>query len=322
MLGTINNKPVNMESNLTQNLAAEITREASKQTYFTIKLFVDRDLVEHAYRAYAYFRWIDDVLDEHAGTQPEKIAFVGRQEALLEACYQDQVPNDLGLEEHMLVELVQNDSGMNPGLQSYLRNMMVVMKFDAERRGRRISEAELFEYSQALATSVTEAMNYFIGHDEPLLQHESRYLAVTAAHITHMLRDTQEDVEAGYFNIPLEYLHKTGISPGDVKSSPYRKWVCARVGLARRYFSEGRQSIAQNRNLRRRLVGFAYSARFEWMLRTIERDNYCLRSAYQQRKSFSAGLWMIWTTLVSMLTSPWNTPESRHLGTNPMRASD
>jgi hypothetical protein len=85
---------------------------------------------------------------------------------------------------------------------------------------------------------------------------------------------------------------------------------------------EGKPSIAQTKNLRRRLVGYAYSARFEWMLRTIERDNYCLRTGYQNRKSLPAGLWMSWVTLVSMLTSPWNKPESSHLVANPIITSE
>ncbi len=45
-------------------LAADITRAASKQTYYTIRFLVDRSLVEDAYRAYAYFRWVDDCLDQ------------------------------------------------------------------------------------------------------------------------------------------------------------------------------------------------------------------------------------------------------------------
>jgi phytoene/squalene synthetase len=318
----INNRQLNMENYLAQNLAAGITRAASKQTYYTIKLLVDRDLVEDAYRAYAYFRWVDDVLDERAGTQAEKIAFVNRQSALVEACYQGKETDDLCDEEIMLSKLVQNDSGENPGLQSYLRSMMAVMKFDAERRGRIILEAELFEYSCSLATAVTDAMNYFIGHHEPVLQHEARYLAVTAAHITHMLRDTQEDVSAGYFNIPGEYLQKHSISPWEIESVSYRKWTCSRVGLARRYFLVGKGSIAQMKNLRRRLVGYAYSARFEWLLRTIERDNYCLRSAYQKRKSLPAVLWMSWATMLSLLASLWIKPRSRALAANPFRTSE
>jgi phytoene/squalene synthetase len=307
------------ENHLTQPLAAEITRSASKQTYYTIRLFVDRDLVDDAYRAYGYFRWVDDIIDEHAATQAEKVAFVNRQMDLLEACYRGENPIDLSPEERMLAELVCSDSGKNPGLQSYLRNMMAVMKFDADRCGRIITEAELFEYTQALATSVTDAMDYFIGHKDPAPQHEARYLAVTAAHITHMLRDTRADIAAGYFNIPGEYLQKNGISPRDVENGSYRRWVCSRVRLARRYFAGGRESITQNKNLRRRLAGFAYSARFEWMLRTIERDNYCLRYEYKERKGISAGLWMSWVTLRSMLSLPRENPESHDLSANPLQ---
>ncbi len=187
-------------------LAAKITKSASKQTYYTIRFFADRGRVDDAYRAYGYFRWLDDVLDAEIGSKSEKIAFVNRQKSLLEACYRGEIPDGLCTEEWMLVDLVRNDTEKNSGLQSYLRNMMAIMVFDAERRGQAISQAELSGYSRALAVAVTEAMYYFIGHDDPSPNHEARYLAVTAAHIIHMLRDALEDTEAGYFNIPREYL--------------------------------------------------------------------------------------------------------------------
>ncbi|MGB5845824.1 MAG: squalene/phytoene synthase family protein [Anaerolineales bacterium] len=308
--------------NIDQSLAAEITKSASKQTYYTIRLFVDRELVNVAYQAYGYFRWVDDILDSHAGTRAEKITFVNRQKDLLEACYRGEAPKDLCIEEYMLAELVRSDSGKNPGLQSYLRNMMAVMMFDAERCGRRISEAELSEYTRALATSVTDAMYYFIGHNEPAPRHEARYLAVTAAHITHMLRDTLEDNETGYFNIPGEYLRMHGISPRDVKSQVYQDWICSRVKLARTYFEDGRRTLAQVKNWRCCFVGYAYSARFEWMLRAIERDNYCLRSEYRERKSLLTGLWMSWTTLASMFASPWIKAKQRNPAAQTVRVKE
>ena len=43
-------------------LAPSITKTASKQTYYTIRFLVDRERVADAYRAYAYFRWVDDTL--------------------------------------------------------------------------------------------------------------------------------------------------------------------------------------------------------------------------------------------------------------------
>jgi phytoene/squalene synthetase len=215
--------------------------------------------------------------------------------------------------------LVRNDTEKNSGLQSYLRNMMAVMIFDAERRGQVISQAELSGYSRGLAVAVTEALYYFIGHDDPSPSHESRYLAVTAAHITHMLRDAIEDLEAGYFNIPREYLQTRGIASQDVNSQAYREWVCGRVQLARMYFKAGRECTAQVKNLRCRLAGFAYTARFEWMLRAIERDHYCLRPEYPERKSLRAGLWIGWLTLSSMFTFPRLRVEPRTLAVQPVR---
>ena len=47
----------------TAALAESITRTGSKQTYYTARLMVDKDLVSDFCRAYAYFRWIDDIID-------------------------------------------------------------------------------------------------------------------------------------------------------------------------------------------------------------------------------------------------------------------
>lgn len=307
--------------NLTSNhsLAAAITREASKQTYYTIRFLVDRKWVEDAFRAYAYFRWLDDILDEGEIPTRRKSAIINRQKHIIEACYRGNPSSDLCVEERMLADLVHNDDGRNPGLQSYLTNMMAVLEFDADREGRLISQAELDKYSRSLSVAVTDAMHYFIGHDDPLPEDKAGYAAVNAAHIVHMLRDTQEDNQLGYFNIPREYLQEHEISPKDVDSQAYQEWVCSRVKLARELFKQGRISLAQIKNFRCRLVGFAYSARFEWMLRTIERDNYCLRSEYEVRKSLSAGLWMVWHTLTSVLVSPWIRARNGSAAANPLQ---
>jgi len=230
-------------------LAASITKAASKQTYYTIRLLADRERVADAFRAYAYFRWVDDSLDAEAGSKSavreveasERSAFVNRQKSLLEECYRGESPRDVNPEEKMLVELIRGDTEKNSGLQSYLRNMMAVMVFDAGRRGRLISQAELNEYTRWLASSVTEAMHYFIGHYCYSPNNEARYLAVTAAHITHMLRDTFDDIQAGYYNIPREVLEANHISPQDWQSDAYRAWVRSRVDLARVYFRAGRE---------------------------------------------------------------------------------
>ena len=146
-----------------------------------------------------------------------------------------------------------------------------------------------------------ECIHYFIGHDDFAPLDETRYLAVAGAHIAHMLRDTFDDAQIGYYNIPREVLETNHLRPQDVQSEAYRVWVKSRVELAREYFRAGKGYFARVQNPRCRLACLAYIARFEWLLDTFEREDYCLRPQYNERKSAGSGLRMGWLTLSSML---------------------
>ncbi len=282
-------------------LAAAITKKGSSQTYWTIRLLADRKLIPDAFRAYAYFRWADDQIDLQSIPQTEKFAFLERQQGLLAACCLRQPPGPVSPEEQILVDLVQNDPEIKSGLQVYLNNMMSILAFDLERRGRLISRSELVRYSFLLSTAVTEALHYFIGHGCAAPRTKTRYQAVCGAHIVHMLRDAQEDAGLGYYNIPREIILANNLSLTDFSSPAYLAWVASRVRYARLYLNAGRIYISQVKNLRCRLAGYAYTARFEWVLHLIERDQYRLRSAYPERKSLAAGFWMTWRTISSLL---------------------
>jgi phytoene/squalene synthetase len=206
----------------------------------------------------------------------------------------------------MLLDLIRSDHEPNSPLQAYIRNMMSVMLFDAERRGRLISGQELSEYTRHLAVAVTEALHYFIGHDDPSPQSDDRYCAVTAAHITHLLRDTYEDVAAGYFNIPQEFLESRGILPDQVQADAYREWVKSRVQLARANFRAGRDHLARVKSTRCRLAGYAYMARFEGVLDAIEQTDYRLLPQYARRSALIAGSKLVW----SLFTPGFLSPES------------
>jgi phytoene/squalene synthetase len=287
------------------DLPARITKGGSRQTYYTIRFLMDRDRIQDAFRAYAYFRWVDDQLDTGACDPEEKRAILNRQRALLEACYTREFPNVIYPEEQMLVDLVGNDTEKDSGLQIYLHNMMNVMSFDAERRGRQITQAELSQYTLWLSKAVTEYMFFFIGQRNPPPQSAARYLAVCGAHVVHMLRDMVGDIRLGYYNIPSEVLASGPISLDHLDTQPFRKWVYERAQLAHHYFDSGKIYIARVKNFRCRLAGYAYLARFEWMLRAIEQDQYCLRLEYPERKRFRAAVWMAWSVITSFLNIPW-----------------
>lgn len=288
-------------------LAAAITRSASLQTYYTIRFLVDRSRVGDAYRAYAYFRWVDDWLDQEQRSYPERLAFLQRQQTLIAHIQEgfgcETLPEDLAPEERLALDLFCREPDRNSGLYTYAHNMMAVMAFDTERRGRLISQSELDRYTHFLAVAVTESMHYFIGHNCGAPCDESRYQAVSGAHIVHMLRDTLEDVAAGYYNIPQEVLFAGGIAPSNVESLAYRNWVQERVSAARICFAAGKAYLTQVESLRCRLAAYAYIHRFEVVLHSIEREGYLLRAQYPERKGRRRSIemigWALWMALKS-----------------------
>jgi phytoene/squalene synthetase len=265
-------------------LARDITWQGSKQTYYTAKWMVDKDLVSDFFKAYAYFRWVDDVIDVTSRSRKERKSFINRQRKLIEKLYRNERLTDLSLEEEIAVELIQQDRDNEGRLQSFVENMFAIIEFDAHRKDRLISEKELGWYSNSVSKSVTDGLQYFIGNGHPYPVTENRNSAALGAHIAHLLRDMIPDMEDGFINIPQEYLEAKGIQPNEINSEPFRKWVEARVVLARKYFREGKKYLDQLEVLRCKIVGHWYCARFEGVLDAIEQDGFLVRRSYRDRR--------------------------------------
>jgi phytoene/squalene synthetase len=275
-------------------LARSITKKGSVQTYYTARLMVDKDLADDFFRAYAYFRWIDDVIDVTAESDEERLSFMSNQSKLIDDLYQHKPVPDLLPEEEILQDLINNDRGENSGLQSFICNMFAIIEFDARRKGRLISGEELNWYVNTLGKSVTEGLLYFIGNGNPYPDSENRYQAGIAAHISHLLRDTGQDNQDGFYNIPGEYLEEQDIERSDVNNPAYKDWVRKRVDSARVLFEDGKQYLDEVDVLRCKIVGYWYCTRFEVVLDTIEKDGYLLREEYNERRQVGTWLKIIW----------------------------
>jgi phytoene/squalene synthetase len=290
-------------------LARSITKSGSIQTYFTARLMVDKDLVDDFFRAYAYFRWIDDVIDVNSRTDDERITFISNQRQLIDNLFQ-KVPSDsLCAEEEILRDLINNDRWEDSGLQSFIRNMFAIIEFDAHRKGRLISSEELEWYVNTLGRSVTDGLLYFIGNGNSYPDSANRYQAGVAAHISHLLRDMHQDDADGFINIPGEYLELHGINHEDMNDPAYKAWVRERVNLARENFRDGKEYLNTLNNLRCKIVGHWYCARFEVVLDTIESDGYILRREYHERRRLSTWLKIFWLGIYLSflhLVNQWN----------------
>jgi phytoene/squalene synthetase len=281
-------------TNNTAILAQSITHQGSKQTYFTARLMVDKDLTNDFFRSYAYFRWMDDMIDIHSRTDAERINFIERQKKILDGLYRNEDFDDLTSEEQIIADLICNDRSEGSGLESFIRNMFAIIEFDAHRKGRLITRDELVWYTGKLGQSVTDGILYFVGHGHPYPKSKYKYLAATAAHITHLLRDMVRDMADGFINIPREYLDEAGISYENIDSVPFKSWVQERVSQAREYFQDGKIYLDELDVLRSKIVGHWYCARFEGILDSIERDGYILRDEYPENRSTISWINFAW----------------------------
>ncbi|MFC2054895.1 squalene/phytoene synthase family protein [Chloroflexota bacterium] len=282
------------KEDLTASLARSITWAGSKQTFFVGYFMVDRNLVNDFFRAYAYFRWIDDIVDVSIKSKEDSINFIRRQRELIEFLYMNEPLSILSQEEEMMADLVRHDNTENSRLKSFILNMFAIIEFDSNRKGRFISQQELEWYSNTLGRSVTDGLQYFINNNYSYPKTDNRLSAALGAHITHLLRDMLIDIDDGFINIPHEYMEIRGNGTKEVESHFFRSWVKSRVELARYYFSEGKCYLGELDVLRCKIVGYWYCARFESVLDTIKRDDFILRSNYQERRNFSTMLKIVW----------------------------
>jgi phytoene/squalene synthetase len=267
-------------------LARDITKSSSKQTYYTARIMVDKNLELDCFRAYGYFRWVDDIVDIKSKTLEERQDFIHRQKDLVERLYRGERPNDLIPEEEILADLIHNDIDKCYRLRSYIHNFLAIIEFDVERKGRMITKNELDWYANTLGKAVTDGILYFVCNDFVYPESEHRYLAATGAHITHMLRDLVEDFRAGYFNIPKGVFTQDNPEKSSLTSEQMRIWVKSRVVLAQQYFDDGKRYLDKLPVLRCRIVGYWYCARFERLLNIIEGDDYILRESYEKGNRF------------------------------------
>jgi len=198
--------------------------------------------------------------------------------------------NDLAPEEELIADLIDHERGESCKLRSYIRNFLAILEFDAWRKDSLISQKELTWYSDRLGVAVTDCIQHFIGHDHPYPDDEHRYLAATAAHMVHMLRDMLGDIQEGYINIPREYLAVQGLTTKDTqnlaaqyKPVVLRDFVKRQIEMARSHFAVGKEYLDTLDILRCKLAGHLYCLRFEGVMDAIENDGYILRLEYRER---------------------------------------
>jgi phytoene/squalene synthetase len=260
----------------TDKLARQIVFKSSWETYFIILLLADHGMVDDAFKACAYFRWVDDQIDTHLKSRKKRLSFLAKQKEIIDLSYKQIEAEVNAPEEQLIVDLIKNDRIPNSLLKSYINNFFLVLQFDAKRKWKKTTLKDLLWYSKTIGKAVTDCILHFIENKINYNFSPSIYKAAIAAHMIHMLRDFKEDIKTGFINIPKEYIYKNSINIKDVTDYQIKSWVKEIVVQAKSNFSEGKAYILHMKGFKRKIAAILYCHRFEPMLHAIEENDYIL----------------------------------------------
>ena len=215
-----------------------LVKRAGTSFYWAMKL-MPPERRAGLFAVYAFCRAVDDVVDESASEDKDRLLDEWRQEV---ARVHDGVPTTaIGRELALAVARFEVR-------RSDFEDVIDGMAMDAGAPIRAPSLAELDLYCGRVASAVGRLCIRIFGapHDagDRLAEHLGR-----ALQLTNILRDVAEDAAMGRLYLPLELLEAEGIherDPAAVARHPALPRVCARVGaMARGRFALAEEAMAQ-----------------------------------------------------------------------------
>jgi len=281
--------------------ATATTKQHNPTAYLLSNLLHDKGMTPIFCLVYAYFRWLDDYIDE-SGTESFLCRqMVASQKELLVEAYSDPRMSASSIRESMLVTVANFDKSRRMLLKTSIFDMFSALECDSYRRGTVVSSKELAQYSYWLGRSYTKALQACIAYPYEYPDHGYKYYAGVGAHITHIVRDLFEDLAMGYINISKEDIRRYSIDIRCPTATSLRAWTQKTVLSARKYLNWGKLYLNTLPIFRCRLMGYLYCSRYEMVLDAIEDANYDL--SMNRSESVRKGKYY-WQAISNAISSP------------------
>lgn len=245
-------------------------------TFILARLYCCRHDRYYSRLLYTYLRTVDDYIDTIEHTPQEKQRFLVQQRTLIDDLYAGNVSQTPS----MIAQIIQYDRHHDIMLRPFIIRMMHIFEFDSARQDKNVSEQELLDYSLALGSAYTQLLIRFV---EPRYRVKQENVQLAhACHLSHMLRDFQEDLKLGYINIARQDIDAYGVDP-TIQDDNFRKWLKDRIALIRKKFKQGNARLDRIPVLRIKIIARLYCLRYEAVLQQIEDADYRLLTAYHLR---------------------------------------
>lgn len=185
--------------------ARVIAKKGQPKASKILDLLVDRPERDYINLCFAYLRWADDIVDNPNLPVNQKQEFIEHQKNLISLIYRKNSFEPSGIEEACLVYFSQYIiSTGNLFLLDEVKNMVEALSMDVDRLADNgvFSDAELDHYIELMSKSFFHILCFFSLPKERYK--EEFYLGAKFTTIALMIKDLEEDIDAGFINIPAE----------------------------------------------------------------------------------------------------------------------
>ena len=197
-----------------------IAKSTSPKATFIMDRTVSKDKREFLNLCYAYFRLVDDFIDNPNIPLTERKEFIDRQKQIIKLHQAKESYEPRIIEEYYLFYFIefalQNNLDI---LVENIYNMIDTFSWDVDRLfdDGIFSEDQLYNYSRLQSEAVQSILSYFMSDKDPKdFNHENLELSIINTKML-MLRDLEEDLDMGFINISREDIEKYDLNIQNLK---------------------------------------------------------------------------------------------------------
>jgi phytoene synthase len=189
------------------------------------------------YAVYAFCRFVDDIADDKAVSDPAEMLARWRSE--LDGVF-------TGTPTRAVSRALADNVRRFHIPQRYFEDVIDGVEMDLTRR-RYSTFAELNLYCRRVASAVGLICIEIFGYRNPATRVYAERLGI-AFQLTNIIRDVCEDAERGRIYLPLEDLARFGVSENEILNCSYTQQFCKlmeyEANRARQYYREAERALA------------------------------------------------------------------------------
>lgn len=238
----------------------------SRSNFSSAFFFLPREKRLAIRRVYAFFRVIDDIVDESSDTEKQK-KLIGSWKTALHEMYAGRPAIPL------LVELGESTARFGIPME-YFAGLIEGCEMDLVKK-RYLTFGELYEYCYRVASMVGLVCMKIFEHESPSSEESAVNLGI-ALQLTNIIRDVGVDLEKGRIYIPGEDLARFHVSEQDLRegktNQPFMQLMNCQYERALDYYKKGFMEFEKGgrRLLAARIMGMVYLK----ILKKIQKKDY------------------------------------------------